>query len=154
MTDSCGGCTAGTIFLITPGGALTTLHIFCDHGEPCTGGASPGAGLLQATDENFYGTTQIGGTNHYGTIFNLSLGLGPFVATRPAFGKVRKLVEILATDLTGATSVSFNGTAAVFTVVSSSLITATVPTGASTGKIQVVTPTGTLSSNLPFRVLP
>jgi hypothetical protein len=39
-------------------------------------------------------------------------------------------VKILGTDLTGATSVSFNGTAAVFTVVSPSLITTTVPTGA------------------------
>jgi hypothetical protein len=39
-------------------------------------------------------------------------------------------------------------------VVSSSLVTATVPTGATTGKVEVVTPGGTLSSNVPFRVLP
>ena len=74
--------------------------------------------------------------------------------TRPASGKVGAAVEILGTDLTGATSVSFNGTAATFTVVSSSLITTTVPAGATTGTIQVVTPSGTLSSNVPFRVLP
>jgi hypothetical protein len=112
------------------------------------------AGLLQATDGNFYGTTKAAGSNLWGTVFSVSVGLGPFVATRPALGKVGTLVAILGTDLTGATSVSFNGTAAVFTVVSNSLITATVPAGASTGKIQVVTPTGTLSSNVPFRVLP
>lgn len=38
-------------------------------------------------------------------------------------------VKILGTDLTGATSVSLNGTAAVFTVVSPSLITTIVPAG-------------------------
>ena len=80
-------------------------------------------------------------------------GAGSVRRDAACLGQGGTLVAILGTDLTGATSVSFNGTAAVFTVVSSSLITATVPAGASTGKIQVVTPTGTLSSNLPFRVL-
>jgi uncharacterized protein (TIGR03437 family) len=70
-------------------------------------------------------------------------------------GKVGAAVKILGTDLTGATSVMFNGTAATFTVVSKSLITTTVPKGATTGTIEVVTPNaGTLSSNVPFRVLP
>jgi hypothetical protein len=42
-----------------------------------------------------------------------------------------------------------------FTVNSSgSAISATVPTGATTGTVDIVTPTGTLSSNVPFRVLP
>lgn len=56
--------------------------------------------------------------------------------------------------MTGATSVTFNGTAAVFKVASSSLITTTVPAGATTGTVKVVTPGGTLSSNVPFQVLP
>jgi uncharacterized protein (TIGR03437 family) len=58
------------------------------------------------------------------------------------------------TNLTGATSVMFNGTAAVFHVISSSFITATVPLGATSGKVQVVTPSLTLSSKVPFRLLP
>ena len=49
---------------------------------------------------------------------------------------------------------SINGTAATFKVVSSSLVTATVPAGATSGKIQVTTPTRTLSSRVSFRVLP
>ena len=61
-------------------------------------------------------------------------------------------MKILGTDLTGATSVSFNGGEAVFTVVSSSEISTTVPSGASTGKVKVATPAGTLSSNISFRV--
>jgi hypothetical protein len=58
----------------------------------------------------------------------------------------------LGTDLTGASSVTFNGTAAVFTVKSASEITTNVPVGATTGTVQVITPGGALSSNVPFRV--
>ena len=140
----------GTVFAITLGGALTTLHTFSS-GD----GANPEGALLQATDGNFYGTTPYGGAYNYdGTIFQISMGLGPFVKTLPTFGKAGTMVTILGTDLTGATSVTFGGTAAAFTVVSRSAIAATVPTGASTGEIHVSTPNGALKSNVPFRVLP
>src|ERR1017187_6676031 len=119
----------GTIFKITPTGRLTTLHSFCSQTN-CTDGAAPDAGLVQDTNGDFYGTTAHGSNNH-GTVFRLSVGLGPFVKPRPPFGKVGAAVKILGTDLTGATSVGFNGTAAVFEVVSSSEITTTVPSGAS-----------------------
>jgi hypothetical protein len=69
-------------------------------------------------------------------------------------GKLGDTANILGTDLAGATSVGFYRTAATFEVVSSSEITTAVPVGATTGKIQVVTPGGTLSSNRPFRVAP
>jgi uncharacterized protein (TIGR03437 family) len=82
------------------------------------------------------------------------VGLGPFVATNPTSGEVGKAVKILGNNLTGATSVTFNGTAAAFTVKSKSEITTTVPTGATTGTVQVVTPRRTLSSNVLFRVTP
>ena len=52
----------GTVFRITPDGTLTTLHSFCSLTN-CTDGASPLAGLIQATDGNFYGTTEEGGAN-------------------------------------------------------------------------------------------
>lgn len=68
-------------------------------------------------------------------------------------GKVGSTVKVLGADLTGATNITFSGVTAVFTVVSASEITTTVPTGATTGTLQVVTPGGTLSSNAPFRVL-
>ena len=74
--------------------------------------------------------------------------------TLPQSGQVGAAIRILGTDLTGTTSVSFNGTLAAFNVVSPTEITTTVPAGATTGKIQVTTPGGTLSSNVPFRVLP
>jgi uncharacterized protein (TIGR03437 family) len=63
-------------------------------------------------------------------------------------------VKILGANLTRATSVTFDGTAATFTVVSSSEITTTVPAGATTGKVEVATPSGTLLSSVSFRVTP
>jgi len=74
------------------------------------------------------------------------------VKTLPTSGKVGAAVTILGTNLTGATSVTFNGAPAAFTVVSASEISTAVPAGASTGKVQLMTPGGTLSSNVPFRV--
>ena len=146
-----GGC--GTIFKITPGGTLTTLHSFDG-----TDGANPSGGLLQATNGTFYGTTFAGGTydncsGGCGTIFSLSLGLGPFVAIQPTSGKAGAAVIVLGTNLAGATSVTFNGAAAPFTIVSASEITTTVPAGATTGVVQVTTPSGTLTSNMNFRVI-
>lgn len=72
--------------------------------------------------------------------------------TQTTSGTVGAAVKILGTDLTGATSVTFNGTAATFTVVSASEITTTVPTGATTGLVEVTTPGGTLKSNKNFTV--
>ncbi|HEV2176786.1 MAG TPA: choice-of-anchor tandem repeat GloVer-containing protein [Terriglobia bacterium] len=153
-TTNGGGTNAhGTIFEITPSGTLTTLYSFCSL-SGCTDGEEPNAPLVEDTNGNFYGTTLFGGANNLGTVFSLSVGLGPFVETQPTSGKVGRTVKILGTNLTGATSVSFNGTAATFTVVTRSLITTAVPAGATIGKVQVVTPSGTLSSNVPFRVLP
>ncbi len=61
----------GTVFQLTPGGTLTTLYSFCSLAS-CADGNAPEAGLVQGTDGNFYGTTQIGGTYNYGTIFKIT----------------------------------------------------------------------------------
>jgi uncharacterized repeat protein (TIGR03803 family) len=138
------GC--GTLFKITSAGTLTTLHSFT--GEPPEG-VFPYAGLLQATNGTFYGTT-----TDFGTVFSLRVGLGPFVETLPTSGKVGARLMILGNGLMGATGVTFNGAAATFKVASSSEITTTVPAGATTGKVQVKMPSGTLVSNVIFRVTP
>jgi len=139
----------GSIYQITTAGVLSTLYSFSG-----SDGAKPIGGLLQATDGNFYGTTNLGGADGVGTVFQLVSGLGPFVKTLPTSGNVGRAVKILGTNLMGTTSVTFNGIAASFTVTSASLITTTVPLGASTGQVQVATPGGTLSSNVAFRVRP
>ena len=152
--DSCGtsGYGCGTIFKITPSGSRTTLHSFCLQTN-CDDGSGATNYLVQATNGTFYGATSRGGfPEKDGILFSLSVGLGPFVQTAPTRGKVGSLVTILGTDLNGASSVTFHGAAAAFTVVSSSEITTTVPTGATTGTVTVTTPKGTLSSNVAFRV--
>jgi uncharacterized repeat protein (TIGR02543 family) len=60
----------GTVFKITPGGTLTTLHSF----SLISDGAYPWAGLVQATDGNFYGTTTAGGIHVMGTLFKITSG--------------------------------------------------------------------------------
>jgi uncharacterized repeat protein (TIGR03803 family) len=100
----------GTVFEITPGGRFTTLYSFCSK-SACTDGSSPQGGLVQDTNGTLYGTTYYGGTDGLGTVFSLSVGLGRFVETLPASGTVGTTVIILGTNLTGATKVSFNGTA-------------------------------------------
>jgi uncharacterized repeat protein (TIGR03803 family) len=150
-TTQGGAHSVGTIFKITPGGTLTTLYSFCSQ-SGCRDGYEPFAGLVQDTNGNLYGTTAFGGVNGYGTVFGLRVGLGPFVETRPTSGAVGAIVVILGNNLTGATSVTFNGRAATFEVVSSSEILTTVPTGATTGAVEVRTLRGTLLSNAPFQV--
>ncbi len=115
----------GSIFKITPSGEFTTLYSFCSQPE-CADGTVPNA-LVQGTNGTFYGTTVTGGNgggNGFGTFFSLSTGQAPFVETRPTSGAAGKAVTILGGKLTGAT----------------------------TGKVDVITPDGTLSSNVAFRI--
>ena len=145
------GC--GTIFKITTAGALTTLHDF-DYND----GAWPTAGLLQATDGKFYGSTSAGGSNcdsfhGCGTLFSFDVGLPPFVEIHPTSGSSGTAVTINGLNLSGTTSVAFNGTPASFTVQSPTIITTSVPSGATTGMVQVTTPSGTLNSNADFQVI-
>jgi uncharacterized repeat protein (TIGR03803 family) len=141
----------GTIFAITTSGSLTSLYNFCSLPN-CADGELPAAGLIQGTDGTLYGTTTLTEAGVVGTVFGFSVGLNPFVETRPTSGFHGTTVTILGNNLTGATSVTFNGAAATFTVVSSTEINTTVPLGATTGFVKVTTPGGTLKSNVIFRV--
>jgi uncharacterized repeat protein (TIGR03803 family) len=63
---------AGTIFKVTPGGTLTTLHSFGP------GGSNPQGGIVKGADGNFYGTTFYGGASSNfcpsgcGTVFKMT----------------------------------------------------------------------------------
>lgn len=156
VTTTGGTTGGGTLFKITLSGEFTVLHTFCSM-KNCTDGAGPEASLVQATNGTFYGTTDVGGlsTNCVGgcgTVFSYSTGLAPFVQTVPTSGPTKTAVIILGNNLTGATNVAFNGADASFIVASDTEIKAVVPTGATTGSVQVVTPNGTLNSNIPFRI--
>jgi hypothetical protein len=81
---------------------------------------------------------------------------GPVISSfTPTTGPAGTQVVITGTNLTGATSVEFGGVAAgVFTVNSATQITATVPSGASSGPITVTTPNGHASSATNYQVSP
>ena len=152
-TTESGGLTgSGLLFEITPSGTFTALYsLFCEP-DLCLDGSTPADGLAQATDGNFYGIAPAGGNTNEGTFFSLATGLGPFTETLPTSGTVGTHVTILGTDLTGTKSVSFNGKAAAFKIISSTQIWTNVPAGATTGTVSVTTPAGTLTSNTVFRV--
>jgi uncharacterized repeat protein (TIGR03803 family) len=112
-------------------------------------------GLVQATNGVLYGSTWRGGTSGLGTIFSLNVGLPPLVKTVPAIGPAATAVMILGSNLLDAASVTFNGTpAASFTIVSRWLITTTVPTGATSGFVNVALPSRTLRTATKFVVTP
>ena len=63
------GC--GTVFKMTPSGALTSYSL--DGAD----GAIAYAGLVQATNGDLYGTVQLAGVNGGGTVFKMALGGTP-----------------------------------------------------------------------------
>jgi uncharacterized repeat protein (TIGR03803 family) len=74
-TGLCYGFGCGTIYKITPSGALTLIYNFCSQSN-CADGGNPTA-LVRATDGNFYGTTGTGGANCVatggcGTVFKIT----------------------------------------------------------------------------------
>jgi uncharacterized repeat protein (TIGR03803 family) len=140
----------GTIFQITPAGKFTSLYNFCSQSD-CDDGGYPMAGLLQDTTGVLDGVTSTGGVYGFGTAYNISLGLSPFVIAIPGSGKVGAAIKL--TEEYGASSVSFNGVPSAFTV-SGSEISTNVPSGATTGSISVATPSGVINSNFAFKVIP
>lgn len=139
----------GTIFEITPGGTLTTLHSFGN-----TDGDEPFGGLVQGTDGNFYGTTEFGGS-HNGTVFSLSTGLAPFVQLQATSGKEGVIVGMLGQGFSSSSVVKFGGTqATTLTRTGTTFIKATVPAGALTGAVTVITGATTLTSSQTFKVTP
>ncbi len=70
----------------------------------------------------------------------------------PTSGAAGSAVVVAGAHFAGATSVKFNGVSAPFTVNSATQITATVPAGATTGRITVTAPSGTATSSGNFTV--
>jgi uncharacterized repeat protein (TIGR03803 family) len=73
-TTSAGGARDdGTVFKMTATGKLTTVYNFCAKVD-CLDGALPLARLTEGSNGNFYGTTDAGGRNFYGTAFEITAG--------------------------------------------------------------------------------
>jgi uncharacterized repeat protein (TIGR03803 family) len=68
-TAEAGGTNSfGTLFEVTHQGKVTVLHSFSNTAD----GGTPLARLLQFTNGNLYGTAAGGGTNGYGTVFQVT----------------------------------------------------------------------------------
>jgi hypothetical protein len=76
------------------------------------------------------------------------------VGFTPTSGRVGTSVTVSGSGFTGAGNVAFHGTAARFSVVSDTLIMATVPPGAGSGPITITTPGGSAASAASFTLIP
>ncbi len=90
-TTSGGGANSnGTVFRITPSGALTTLYSFCSL-SACSDGYDPLGALIQATDGNLYGTTESG------SVFRITLS-GAFTTLGGTGGQFPSAGLVQGTD--------------------------------------------------------
>jgi uncharacterized repeat protein (TIGR03803 family) len=112
---ACGSVGCGIVFKMDQSGNETVLHSF--DGQP--DGASPLAGLVLDAAGNMYGTTSLGGTANFGTVFKLdSTGtetvLYSFAGGPDGADPVADLVLDAAGNLLGTTSMG--GTSGAGTV--------------------------------------
>ena len=117
----------GTIFQITPNGTLTTIYSFCP-ALGCADGFNPYAGLILGNGGDLYGTTQFGGAEGQGTVFQITLGgtlttLHSFNNTDGSF-PVAGLVQARNGDFYGATEVGgANQEGTIFQLTPSGMLT-------------------------------
>jgi predicted extracellular nuclease len=159
-----------TSFTPTSGAAGTTINI-------------SGSGFTAATSVQFNGTAAVsyvvnsdtsitaivplgvtsgpisvvtpGGTATSSTNFSFVFTPAPTITSfAPPNAPIGTSLVITGTNFTGATSVTINGLAALFLVNSNTQITATIPSGGTTGSITVTTPGGTATSGTTTVLVP
>jgi hypothetical protein len=126
---------------VTFNGSAASFTVSSDTTIQATVSAGATTGLLSVTTP--------GGTATSATNFAVAPTITSFT---PASGRVGASVTISGLNFTGTTAVTFNGSAASFTVSSDTTIQATVPAGATTGPLKVTTPAGTGGSTTNFTV--
>jgi len=159
LTDTLGPSSLDPYFvsndLFNPDLHLLTGTLPIDKGDPSN---------FPATDADG-GLRPVGGTPDAGAYEFGSTGGSPppppppppptpptITSFSPTSGPIGTAVTLTGTFFTGATSVTFNGTSASFTVTDSTHIATAVPGAATTGLISVVTPNGSGSSSTSFTV--
>ncbi|MCM0082620.1 Ig-like domain-containing protein [Geomonas sp. Red32] len=145
-------------FSVTATGVPTLSYQWYKNGSPISGATSASfaiaaAGLADAG--SYYVAVANGDGSAVSTTATLTVtspapAITGFTPTSAAAGGA---VAITGANFTGASRVAFNGTAASFTVVSATQISAVVPAGATSGAISVTTPGGSAVSGTSFTVL-
>jgi hypothetical protein len=144
----------GTSVVIT-GTNLTGATVVSFNGVNATTFTVNSATQITATVPTTATTGPIRVTTPNGTgssLTNFTIAAPTITSFAPTSGPVGTSVVITGTNLTGATAVTFNNVTATFTVNSATQITATVPATATTGKIKVTTPGGSVTSTADFVV--
>ncbi len=111
---------------------------------------------LRATVPAAAGSGPIGITNSNGTTFsatNFTVDPPTITNFTPTSGHIGATVVITGTQFSTVSSVRFNGVSAGFVINNPTQITATVPSGATTGPISVLNPAGSASSGTNFTVI-
>ncbi len=139
----------GNLFSVTSSGTYNVLYAFDG-----THGRLAQATPMQHTNGKIYGVTEAGGAHEGGVIYSLDVGAPAFVQLGSRFASPGQAVQILGNGLSSTTAVMFNSAIASFNVVSDTLVTAIVPANGTVGFVTVTTPSGTLTSNRKFFVLP
>ena len=123
---------------VTIGGAAATFVIVSDTSITATVPCLAATGTANVVVNNGAASLDNGVLDD----FTVSAAVAPTITSfTPAGGPVGTVVTITGTNFCGATQVLFNATpATVYTVVSGTSITATVPAGATSGLIHVTTP--------------
>ena len=140
---------AGAASVAFNGTPATTLSVASATSLTATVPTGATTGLISVTNAD--------GTATSATTFTVSVAGGPaptVTSFSPTAAPIGGAVTITGTNFTGATAVTFNGTAATFTVNSATSISTTVPVGATTGRIRVTNAGGTAQSSLNFKVQP
>ena len=104
-----------------------------------------------ATTGPIHVTTPVAPTANSATSYTVA-ALPTITSFSPTSGNIGTSVVITGTNLTGVTAVRFNGVTATFSANTATSVTAVVPSGATTGRIVVVTPGGTATSATDFTV--
>ena len=151
--DTAGKARAGAAYVFTRSGAAWNPH------QTLTAAIAGG-------DQFGYAVAVAGVTALVGSPFHDTAGMAragaayvfltePSIARfTPTLGPVGTVVTVTGTGFADATAVTFNGVAALFSVRSATRITATVPAGATSGRIAVTTPSSTVMSAVRFTVIP
>ncbi len=138
----------GTVFRVTPSGDFSTIASFFGPKGKYLYGA-----LVENIDGDLYGMARSGGMLDEGTIFRLTIH--PPVITPMAFpgGVSGEVVSLCGRHFGLVSSVSIGGVEVAFTVLSPTEIAVTLPADASSGVLQIASPSGQIEMPGLFSVV-